>query len=173
MDDQKAGAGRDREDQSPAVGDDAPAFTAPLARDGIEPTDLDTHLDGGPVVLAFFPAAFSGTCTTELCTFRDRLAAFEDVDATVLGVSTDLPWALEEFRAQESLPFGLVSDNDAAVCESYGVEMAFEQLGIPAVARRAVFVVDDGGTITYRWLAPTPGDEPDYDAVRDAVAEAA
>lgn len=157
----------------PSVGDAAPGFTAPLAQDGIESTTLSAQLDDAPVVLAFFPAAFSGTCTAELCTFRDRLAAFEDVGGTVLGVSTDLPWALAEFREQESLPFGLVADNDAAICEAYGVKTDFERLGISDVAQRSVFVVDEGGTVTYRWLAPTPGDEPEYDEVTDAVADAA
>jgi peroxiredoxin len=156
----------------PAPGDDAPTFTAPLARDGIEPTTLADHLDG-PVVLAFFPAAFSGTCTTEFCTFRDHISEFETLDATVLGLSTDLPWALEEFRDQESLPFGLVSDNDAAISETYGVKTAYERLNIPAISRRAVFVVDERGTVTYRWLAPNPGAEPDYDEVSEAVADAA
>lgn len=153
---------------APTVGDDAPDFTAPFADDSIERSSLADHLDG-PVVLAFFPAAFSGTCSAEFCAFRDRIGEFTDVDATVLGVSTDLPWALRAFRERESLPFGLVSDNDAAICEDYGVRTDYERLDIPAVARRAVFVVDADRTVTYRWLAPTPGDEPDYDAVRDAV----
>ena len=157
---------------APTDGDDAPAFTAPLARDGIEPTSLADHLDG-PVVLAFFPAAFSGTCTAEFCTLRDRIGEFETLDATVLGVSTDLPWALEEFRERESLPFGLVSDNDAAISEAYGVKTDYERLELPATSRRAVFVVDETGTVTYRWLAPDPGTEPNYDEVRDAVDDAA
>lgn len=159
-------------DSAPVPGDDAPGFTAPLAHDDIERTSLADHLETAPVVLAFFPAAFSGTCTAELCAFRDRLAEFERVDGTVLGVSTDLPWALKAFRERESLPFGLVSDNDAEICEAYGVRTDYERLGIPAVARRAVFVVDADGTVTYRWLASVPDAEPDYEAVTDAVADA-
>lgn len=152
------------------VGDAAPEFDAPLASDGIDRTSLEDHLGDGPVVLAFFPAAFSGTCTTEFCTLRDRISEFESLDATVLGVSTDLPWALEEFREQESLPFGLVSDNDAHICAAYGVQTEYERLAIPSMARRAVFVLDDEGEVTYRWLAPNPGEEPDYDEIQEAVA---
>ncbi|NHX36237.1 MULTISPECIES: redoxin domain-containing protein [Halolamina] len=157
----------------PAVGTDAPAFTAPVADDdGITPRPLDAYLDETPTVLAFFPAAFSGTCTTEFCTFRDSLGPLATEEATVLGISTDLPWALAEFRAAESLPFPLVADNDGSVCRAYGVRTKYEQLGIDGVARRSVFVVDANGTVTYRWLADDPGTEPDYGAVSAAVEAA-
>lgn len=161
-------------DDPPAVGDAAPAFTAPAADDeGIDPKPLDEYLADGPVVLAFFPAAFSSTCTDELCTFRDRLGPLAEAGGTVLGISTDLPWALAEFRDQQSLQFPLVADNDGSVCDAYGVRENFDGLGIAGVARRAVFVVDREGTITYRWLAENPGKEPDYEAVEAAVADAA
>ncbi|GAB7093392.1 peroxiredoxin [Halolamina litorea] len=158
----------------PAVGDDAPPFTAPVAdADGIDPHPLEDYLTDTPTVLAFYPAAFSNTCTTEFCTFRDRLGPLANGDATVLGVSTDLPWALAAFREEESLPFALVADNDATICTDYGVRTHFERLGIDDVARRSVFVLDAEGTITYRWLADDSGQEPDYEAVDAAVADAA
>lgn len=158
----------------PAVGDEAPGFTAPVAdENGIAQQSAEDYLPEAPVVLAFFPAAFSGTCSTELCTFRDRLGPLADTGGTVLGISTDLPWALAEFREQESLPFPLVADNDASVCAAYGVRTAYDRLGIDAVARRAVFVVDAEGAVTYRWLAENPGNEPVYGEVEEAVADAA
>ncbi len=157
----------------PTVGDDAPGFTAPIAdADGISSGTLADYPDDTPTVIAFFPAAFSGTCTTEFCTFRDRLGPLASEDATVLGVSTDLPWALAEFRAEESLPFPLVADNDAAICTAYGVRTRYERLGIDDVARRSVFVLDHDGTVAYRWLADNPGEEPDYEAVERAVTDA-
>ncbi len=155
------------------VGDDAPVFEASLATDDVAPFDLADHLGDGVVVLAFFPAAFTGTCTTEMCTFRDRLSRFEALDATVFGVSTDLPFALREFRAQEDLPFGLVGDPDHEAVEAYGVTDAFEHAGVETVARRSVFVVDSDGAVQYRWLADDPGQEPPYEAVEAAVADAA
>jgi len=162
-------------DQStPLVGDDAPQFTAPVADDeGIAPRSLSEYLGTTPVVLAFYPAAFSNTCTTEFCTFRDRLGPLASDEATVLGISTDLPWALAEFREAESLPFPLVADNDAAICADYGVHTRFERLGIDGTARRSVFVVDADGEVTYRWLADDPGQEPDYEAVEEALRAAA
>jgi len=159
-----------RADEPVAVGDDAPRFTAPIAdEDGIESRALPDYLSDAPVVLAFFPAAFSGTCTAELCTFRDRLDPLAETEGTVLGISTDLPWALAEFRERESLPFPLVADNDAAISSAYGVRTSFDGLGIDDVARRAVFVLDGDGAVTWRWLADDPGQEPDYDAVAAAV----
>lgn len=155
-----------------AVGERAPAFGLPTADDaGIVETSLDDHLEDGPVVLAFFPAAFSGTCTTEFCTFRDRLGPLADAGAEVLGISTDLPWALAAFREEESLPFSLAADNDGSVCAEYGVLTHYDPYAIDGVARRAVFVVDETGTVTYRWLAEEPGQEPDYDEVSTAVTE--
>ncbi|GAB3416831.1 peroxiredoxin [Haloparvum alkalitolerans] len=154
-------------------GDDAPTFEASLATDDVEPFDLGEHLGDGVVVLAFFPAAFTGTCTAELCTFRDRLARFDELDATVFGVSTDLPFALREFRKQEALPFGLVGDPDHEAVTAYGVaDDSFAGTGVETVARRAVFVVGPAGEVRYRWLADDPGQEPPYEAVEEAVASA-
>ncbi|MBP1986744.1 redoxin domain-containing protein [Halolamina salifodinae] len=162
------------DDSAPAVGDAAPQFTAPVADDeGITSRSLDAYFDGTPTVLAFYPAAFSNTCTTEFCTFRDRLGPLASGEATVLGISTDLPWALAEFREAESLPFPLVSDNVAAIAADYGVRTQFERLGIDGTAQRSVFVVDAEGRVTYRWLADDSGQEPDYEAVEEAVRAAA
>jgi len=154
-------------------GETAPDFTAPMANGDVSTVTLSEELDDGPVVLAFFPAAFTGTCTDELCTFRDQLANFEDVGATVFGVSVDLPFALDEFRRQHDLNFPLVSDANRDLIDDYDVGYSFEDLGVDEVARRSVFVVDENRTVTYRWLSDTPGVEPDYDEVRDAAAAAA
>ncbi|MWV64463.1 redoxin domain-containing protein [Halorubrum sp. JWXQ-INN 858] len=155
------------------VGDPAPGFTASLAHDGIEPFRLADHLGDGPVVLAFFPAAFSNTCTDELCTFRDSLSRFADVGGVVFGVSTDLPHALQAYRERYDLPFGLVGDPDHRAIEAYDVVGEFERYGVDTVATRSVFVVDADGLVRYRWIAEGSGVEPDYDAVADAVAAVA
>ncbi|WP_338741731.1 redoxin domain-containing protein [Haloplanus salilacus] len=152
------------------TGDAAPDFTVPLANGDVETFTLSERLDDAPIVLAFFPAAFTNTCTTEMCTFRDRLANFENVGATVYGVSVDLPYTLNEFRRQNDLTFGLLSDERRDLIDAYGVASSF-QPGDIRVARRAVFVVDGDGTVTYRWEAENPKQEPDYDAVREVAAE--
>ncbi|MFC5134835.1 MULTISPECIES: redoxin domain-containing protein [Haloferacaceae] len=152
------------------VGDDAPDFTASLVTDDMEPFRLSDHLGDDPVVLAFFPAAFSNTCTDEMEALRD---GFDRDDCTLLGVSTDLPHALAAYRAQYDLPFGLVGDPDHHAIEAYDVIEDFEHYGVETVARRAVFVIDADGTVTYRWLAERSGLEPDYAALDEAVSEAA
>ncbi|ADD06685.1 homolog to peroxiredoxin [Natrialba magadii ATCC 43099] len=158
----------------PATGDSAPDFTAPLANGDVDEFSLSDALsEDAPIVLAFFPAAFTGVCTDEMCTFQDRLAAFEDVDATVYGVSRDSPFTLNEFRAQNDLDFGLISDFNKEIIETYDVEMDFEDLGVYGVAKRSVFVVDSDGVITYSWVSDDPGVEPEYAEVEDAVEAAA
>jgi len=152
------------------VGDDAPDFSGSIVNDGIEPFRLRDRLGDEPVVLAFFPAAFSNTCTDEMAALRD---GFDRDDCTLFGVSTDLPHALAAYRAQYDLPFALVADPDHHAIEAYDVIEEFEHYGVETVARRAVFVVDTAGTVTYRWLAENAGQEPDYDAVEEAVGEVA
>ena len=152
------------------VGDDAPDFTASLVDGDIEPFRLDDRLGDEPVVLAFFPAAFSNTCTDEMEALRDE---FDRDDCTLFGVSTDLPHALAAYRTQYELPFGLVGDPDHRAIEAYDVIEDFEHYGVETVAQRAVFVIDGDGVVTYRWLAEHSGQEPEYDALADAVAEAA
>jgi peroxiredoxin len=155
-----------------SVGDDAPEFTAPLANGSIDSFTLSDRLAEAPLVLAFFPAAFTPTCTAEMCTFRDRLSEFERIDATVYGVSIDTPFTLNEFRDRNDLNFGLIGDSNRDAVDAYDVSMDFEAYGVDRVAKRAVFVVDRDGVVTYAWVSDDPGAEPDYDAVAGAAADA-
>ncbi|MFB6252246.1 MAG: redoxin domain-containing protein [Halobellus sp.] len=155
-----------------SIGDEAPDFTAPLADGDVGSFTLSEHLDDAPIVLAFFPAAFTGTCTAEMCTFRDRMVNFEDVGATIYGISIDTPFTLNEFREQNDLNFDLVSDTNREIVDAYDISMDFTALGVRNVAKRAVFVVDASGTVTYTWVSDDPGVEPDYDEVAEAVEAA-
>lgn len=154
-------------------GDTAPTFSATLGTSDHESFDLADRLGDGPVVLAFFPGAFTGVCTTEMATFEEDLDEFEDAGATVYGVSVDAPFSLNEFRDQEGLSFGLLSDSNKEIIDAYDVEMDFADMGYYGVAKRAVFVVDEDGKVTEKWVSDDPGVEPDYDAVLDAAVEAA
>lgn len=156
------------------TGDTAPDFTAPLATGDVESITLSDRLEAeAPIVLAFFPGAFTSVCTDEMCTFQDRLSAFEGFDATVYGVSVDSPFVQNAFREQNDLAFDLVSDFDRGIIDDYDVRMDFEDLGVYGVAKRSVFVIDEDGEITYSWVSDDPGVEPDYDEVEDAVANTA
>lgn len=132
----------------PAVGGTAPDFE--LVNQYGEPVRLSA-LRGQNVVLVFFPFAFSGICTGELCELRDNLAAFEEASAVVVGVSVDSKFSLRAYAAQESLPFDLASDfwPHGAVSNAYGVFDA--QSGM---AGRGTFIIDAGGIVRYAVLNP-------------------
>jgi peroxiredoxin len=153
------------------VGDSAPDFTAPLANGDVDSFTLSEHFEEAPLVLAFFPAAFTGTCTNEMTTFQDRLAAFQDAGAAVYGLSVDSPFALNEFRDKHDLTFGLISDADKEVIADYGISMDFAAMGVHDLAKRSVFVVDGDGVVQYAWVSDDPGVEPDYEEVLAAVED--
>jgi len=154
-------------------GDSAPDFTAPLADGDVTSITLSEAFEDGPIVFAFFPGAFTSVCTNEMCTFRDRLGEFEQVDARVFGISRDSPFVLNEFRDEYDLDFGLISDFNGEIVEKYDLAMDFEEFGLEDLAKRAAFVLDSEGTIVYSWVSDDPGLEPDYDELSKAAAEAA
>lgn len=130
-------------------------------------------LRGKRVVLAFFPAAFTGVCEKELCTFRDALASFNDLDATVIGVSVDAPFANAAFAEKNGVNFPILSDYSRAMVNAYGVAHDdFAGMAGYTAAKRSVFVIDKDGTLKWTWVAENPGVEPNYDDVKKAVSEA-
>lgn len=151
-------------------GDPAPWFETTLARGegDLERFTLGDALGDGPVVLAFFPAAFSPGCEHEMQEFRDSLTAFEAVDASIFGISTDLPYALGAFADAHGLNFPLLSDYNREIIESYDVKLD-ELGGMEGVAERSVFVLDEDGTVTHCWVSDDPADLPEVDAVVEAV----
>jgi len=155
-------------------GDSAPEFTAPAAKPNgdIEAVSLSEMVVDGPAVLAFFPGAFTSVCTGEMVTFRDRLDELRDAGADLCGVSIDSPFSLQEFADRNDLNFPLVGDTEKEVIDAYDVRTDFDPVDLEGVAKRAVFVVDAGGTVTYAWVSDDPGVEPDYDEVAAAAADA-
>lgn len=151
------------------VGSKAPDFTLP--NQDRQPVTLSEQLKKGPVVLAFFPGAFSGTCTTEMCTFRDSSSELNNVGATVVGVSTDTFFALKAWADQQQFTFPLLSDYNREVLPKYGVVNP-DMIGLKNIARRAVFVIDRNGVVKYREVLDDARNEPDYAKVKQAVASA-
>ena len=150
-----------------AIGSDAPDFT--LFNNKREKVTLSEQR-GKNVVLAFFPAAFTGVCEKELCTFRDSLALFNDLDATVYGLSVDSPFANNAFAEKNQLNFPILSDYAREAVRAYGVAHD-DFAGMPGytAAKRSVFVIDKQGKIAYAWVADVPSQEPNYDEVQAAV----
>lgn len=157
------------------VGDRAPDFSAPLAGgesyNDVDEFTLTEALGDGPVVLVFVPAAFTGWCSSELGAFSDEFEAFEAVDAAVYGVSVDLPFSQNVWAEQLELPFPLLSDPTHEVIEAYDVvrEGLYD---VVTVARRSVFVIDEDGRITYKWVQDAD-EEPDWGALVADVVDAA
>ncbi len=149
------------------VGTKAPHFN--LHKSKTDTVNLE-DLRGKNVVLAFFPAAFTGVCEKELCTFRDSHAALNKMNAEVYGISVDGPFANAAFAAKNELNFPLLSDYARAAVTAYGVNHDdFAGLTGYTAAKRSVFVIDKEGMIRYAWIAPNPGVEPNYDEVKELV----
>ena len=156
-----------------STGDAAPDFTAKLGRDKPEEFTLSDHLDEAPLVLAFFPGAFTPPCTNEMVAFQDDLERFTDAGGTLYGVSADSPFSQNAFREEHGLEFDLISDMDGEIIDAYGLGIDIADLGLYGISNRAVFVVNGDGEITYEWVAEDPTNEPDYDELRGAVEDAA
>ena len=147
------------------VGTTAPDFT--LTNHDRQPVALSAQR-GRPVVLAFFPAAFSSVCTKELCTFRDSLEKLNRAQAQVFGISVDTFFTLKAFHDQQKLAFPLLSDFNKEVIRQYGV-FNEDMVGLKGVAKRAVFVIDKDGVVRYREVLDDARNEPNYDEVFAAL----
>jgi peroxiredoxin len=150
-----------------AVGAKAPDFTLP--NQDREPVTLSEQLKKGPVVLAFFPAAFSSVCTTEMCNFRDSSAELNKVNATVLGVSVDTFFALKAWGDSQSLTFPLLSDFNKDVIRKYGVVNP-DMIGLKDISKRATFVIDRSGTVRHAEVLDDARNEPNYGKVKQTLA---
>jgi peroxiredoxin len=148
------------------VGTKAPDFT--LMNQDREAVTLSA-LSGQPVVLAFFPAAFSSVCTKELCTFRDSLSQLNSARAQVFGISVDTFFALKAFQDSQKLTFPLLSDFNKQAIQEYGV-FNEDMIGLKGIAKRAVFVIDKDGVVRYREVLEDARNEPDYAKVLSTVS---
>ena len=147
------------------VGSKAPDFT--LMNQERQPVTLGA-LKGKPVVLAFFPAAFSSVCTKELCTFRDSLARLNQAQAQVYGISVDTFFTLKAFHDQQGYNFPLLSDFNKQAIRDYGV-FNEDMIGLKGIAKRAVFVIDKNGVVRHREVLEDARNEPDYERVFSAL----
>lgn len=151
-------------------GDRAPGFTLPASPG--EEVDVGELFGRDPVVLLFFPLAFSPVCTAEMASFAERWDRLSGVAAHFFGISVDSPFVTARFREEEGIPFPVLSDFNREVAPEWGV-LHDELLGLEGVAKRSVFVVDADGIVTFRWVSDDPGLEPDYGAVETALLAAA
>ena len=151
------------------VGSKAPDFT--LTNQDRQPVKLSEQ-KGKPVVLAFFPAAFSSVCTKELCTFRDAMARLNSAQAQVYGISVDTFFTLKAFQDAQGYNFPLLSDFNKQAIRDFGV-FNEDMIGLKGIAKRAVFVIDKDGIVRHKEVLDDARNEPNYDAVFKSLASLA
>ncbi len=150
------------------LGAPAPDFT--LFSDEKKPVTL-SQFRGHSVILNFFPAAFTGKCTAQLCDARDNMAAYNKVDAVVLGISTDTVFALAKFKEMNNYQFSLLSDYDKKVIAAYDMVIPQFVLGMNFVSKRGVFLIDKEGNLQYSEVMASVSDIPNMAKLRETLAE--
>ena len=159
-----------------AVGTKAPDFTLPTkTADGPRPIRLSENFGNKNTLLLFFPMAFTGTCTTEMCGVGNGLREYGDLNCEVYGISGDNPFAQEAWAQKEKINVTLLSDYEHKVASSYGV--AYESflpqlnLGFAGVAKRSAFLIDRDGVIQYAEVHEDARELPDFDKIKTKLAE--
>ena len=150
------------------IGQSAPEFS--LYDSDKKKVSLNDY-KGKNVLLLFFPQAFTGTCTKELCSMRDNIALYNEANAQVLGISVDSVFTLAKYKEDQQLNFPLLSDFNKEVSATYGVlydTWIFEMRG---VSKRSAFVLDKDGIVRYAEILETASDLPDFEAIKKALQE--
>ena len=161
---------------SVAVGTKAPDFTlSTKAADGPKQVRLSDQFGKKNTVLFFFPMAFTGTCTVEMCDISKGLPSFSDLNVTVYGISGDNPFALEAWAQKEKITVPLLSDYDHKVAKAYDVMydcfLPQMNLGMSGVAKRSAFIVDKNGVIQYAEIKENARELPNFDKIKAKLAE--
>ena len=153
------------------AGTPAPDFTLKSKKStGLVDVKLSDYKGNKNVVLLFFPAAFTGVCTQEMCDITAGLNAYSQVNAEVIAVSVDTPFAQEAWAQKEKIGITLASDLNKEVTKKYDV--LFPMLaGVGDTSARAAFVIDKNGVIQYAEQTPTPKDLPNFNAIKDTLAK--
>ena len=157
------------------TGDKAPDFTlSTLTSDGPALVTLSEETAGSKVVLLFFPMAFTGVCTTEFCSVSEGLGEYEGLGAKVFGISGDNPFAQSNWAEKEGITVPLLSDYEHDVAKAYGLAydsfLPEKNLPMGGVPKRSAFVIDSDGTVQYAEVLESPGDLPNFDAIKAALA---
>ena len=153
----------------PSIGDVAPGFSLYDADKKMRSLS-EFLVKGRRTILAFYPGAFTGVCTQEMCTFRDMYGELQKLNGVLVGISIDGPFAQKAFAEKNGLSFPLLCDFERKVIQEYGVVWK----GLSGVdgyvsANRAIFVLDDSGKVLFKWVAEGPGKLPDFEAVKKAL----
>jgi len=148
------------------VGSKAPDFSLKTKNaGGVADVKLSNNFGKKNTVLLFYPLAFTGVCTQEMCDITSGLDAYKNLGAEVYGISVDSPFALEAWAQKEKIGIPLLSDLNKKAAQDYGTLLP-DLMGLGSVSARAAFVVDKKGVIQYAEVTPTPKDLPNFNAVK-------
>ncbi|HTD98451.1 MAG TPA: peroxiredoxin [Mucilaginibacter sp.] len=148
------------------TGQQAPQFT--LVSSELKEVSL-SDFKGKKVIIHFFPMAFTGVCTTQLCTMRDNFGYYDGLGAQILGISVDSPFTLAKFKEENNYQFPLLSDFNKEVSTAFGAIYAEFAFGLKGVSKRAAFVLDEEQKVIYAEVLESAGDLPDFEAIAAAV----
>lgn len=148
------------------VGEQAPDFK--LFSSELKEVTL-SDFAGRKLVIQFFPMAFTGTCTTQLCTMRDSFGYYEGINAAIVGISVDSPFTLAKFKEDQAYQFPLLSDFNKETSQAYGAFYDEFVFNLRGVSKRAAFVVDETGKIIYAEVLENAGDLPDFEAIKQVL----
>ena len=154
-----------------SVGSKAPDFKLKSkGASGVTEVQLSNNLQKKNTVLLFFPLAFTGVCTTEMCDVSAGLKNYEQLNAEVIGISVDSPFAQEAWAQKEKIGITLASDLNKKTAKDYGV-LLDDLGGLGSTAARAAFVIDRNGVVQYSEQTPTPKDLPNFNAIRETLSK--
>lgn len=148
------------------IGDKAPSFNIFDAER--QPLTLQS-LTGQNILLHFFPAAFTSTCTKQLCNARDDISFYNSMNAKVIGISTDSVYVLKKYKDELNLNFILASDYNKEVCAMYGSQYELFNFGMKGTAKRAAFVINKDGIVRFAQVLENASDLPDFDAIKETL----
>lgn len=149
------------------IGQPAPQFT--LYSSELQEVSL-SDFKGKKVIIHFFPMAFTGVCTTQLCTMRDNFGYYEGHNAQIIGISVDSPFTLARFKEENNYQFPLLSDFNKEVSAAYSAFYEEFVFGLKGVAKRSAFVLNEDQDIIYAEVLESAGDLPNFEAIREVVA---
>ncbi|HET9826218.1 MAG TPA: redoxin domain-containing protein [Chitinophagaceae bacterium] len=128
-----------------------------------------SELNGQTVLLLFFPAAFTGTCTKELCSVRDNIRMYNDVNAKVFGLSVDMIYSLAKYKDEQKFNFTLLSDFNKAASAAYDCLYKTFSYGMKGVSKRSAFVIDKNGVIQYAEVLENASDVPNFRRIQETL----
>lgn len=149
-----------------SVGHSAPDFK--LFSSELKEVSLSDY-KGRKLVVHFFPMAFTGVCTAQLCTMRDSFGYYEGMNADVVGISVDSPFTLAKFKEDQAYQFPLLSDFNKETSQAYGAFYSDFVFNLKGVSKRAAFVINEEGKIIHSEVLEVATDMPDFDAIKKAV----